>query len=91
MAFNINKTRLLKMTGLSDVTITSPVFEWSRMQNNGDGTITVILDIYQDKATFDAPNSKPYDQRSYQINTHPNVDKFLSNQLKLIEEFNSIT
>lgn len=91
MAFTINKTRVLKRVGLDDITITAPVVEWSRMQNNGDGTVTVILDIYQDQATFDAPNSKPYETRSYQINTHPNVDTYLLNELKLLTEFDAAT
>jgi len=91
MAFTVNKTRVLERTGLADVSILAPVIEWSRMQNNGDGTITVVLDIYQDQATFDAQEGAPYEQRSYQIDAHPNVDVYLLNELKKLTDFDSAT
>lgn len=91
MAFTVNKIRVLERTGLADVNITAPVVEWSRMQNNRNGTITVVLDIYQDQATYDDPDGQPYEQRSYDINTHPNVDTYLLNELKLLTDFNSAT
>ena len=91
MAFTVNKTRVLEIAGLDDVNITAPIIEWSRMQNNGDGTVTVLLDIYQDQATYDDPDGSPYEQRSYQINAHPNVDTYLLNELKLLTEFDAAT
>lgn len=90
MAFAVNKTRILQIAGLDDINITAPVIEWHRFENVGGGKVAVILNIYQNQAAFDA-GEKPFEQRSYEINTHPNVDLYLKNELLLLPEFDSIT
>lgn len=90
MSFTVNKPRVLERAGLDDINITAPVIEWYRMENIGGGKILLVLNIYQDQATFDA-GGLPYDQRNYTINTHPNVDTYLLNELKLLTDFDSAT
>ena len=53
MAFSVNKTRILQVAGLDDISITAPVVEWKRFDNIGNGKVVVILNIYQDQAAFE--------------------------------------
>lgn len=91
MSFSVGKTRALQVTGLDDIDLTAPVVEWVRIQNNGSGTVTVILDIFADQAAFDDPDIDPVQTISRQINTHPNVDAYLLSELALLPEFDTIS
>ena len=91
MSFTVGKARVLQVTGLADLNLTAPVVEWVRIQNNGDGTVTVLLDIFENQAAFDDPDVPAVQQISRQINTHPNVDAYLLSELALLPEFDTIT
>ena len=82
----INQPRVLKVLGLGDVSVTSPVADWQKMQNNKDGTVTVIIDFYKDQATAES-GGEPFDTRSYQIDAHVNVDTYLKSELRKQGEF----
>ena len=89
MTILLNKPRALEVVGLDPVNINVPVAEWSRMQNNNDGTVTVIIDFYKDQIAYDN-GVEPFETKSFQINIHPNVDTYLRNELKLLADFDQI-
>ena len=90
MSISLNKARAKQIVGLDDIAIPAPVAEWQRMQNNGDGTITVIIDFYKDQQTLD-DGGQPFETKSYQIDTHPNVDNYLKSEFKKLADFDQST
>jgi hypothetical protein len=83
----LNKPRAKAVAGLGNIPIPAPIAEWQRMQNNNDGTVTVIIAFYRDQEAVDA-GEEAFDTHSYQINAHANIDTYLKNELIKLSDFN---
>ena len=92
MAININKALDLQKSGLSGISVTAPVARVSRIYFNEDGlTATVLVDFYQDQASFDDPTIRAYESRSYNIDVPTQLNDALITKLKsAVADFDAV-
>lgn len=87
-AKTLGKARPKFVSGLGNVDIPAPVYDYDRIQFNGDGTLTVVVGFYRDQAAFDAKES-PYEVFSYQVNEPAALDNLLNTELKTLPDFDA--
>lgn len=85
----LGKARDLQVGGLTGISVPSPVFDFKNLQINGDGTISVIVDFYQDQATFDA-GGDAFHTENFQVNAPANLETLIITQLKLLPDFDAV-
>jgi len=87
-AKGLGKSRTLEFAGLIGVSVPSPVYEYDRIQFNKDGTLTVLVNFYQDQAAFDNGESSFHTQ-SYQVSAPVALDNLINTELKTLTDFDA--
>ncbi len=90
MSLRIRKVRVASVKGISSVQIAEPVSEWNRMQKNADGTLTIVVNFFENQAALDA-GADPFDIVSYQITEPDGFEALIQVGLKGLSDFDTAT
>lgn len=86
-AKNLGKARNLDLNGVDGVSVPSPLYDISKIVFNNSGTLTVLVDFYQDQAHVDANDS--FHTESYQVTQPAALDSLIDTELKTLPDFDA--
>lgn len=90
MSLSIRKERQVRVRGIASSPVPAPVSEWDRIQKNSNGTLTVIVNFFENQAALDS-GAEPFDTISYQVAEPAGLEAIIQTALKSLPDFDVAT